>query len=132
MRTSQSGGGAAVAAENHIANGGGDLRIDAALKPETLEGLFNKLVAEWRQSMTPATTLASLLAHPAYNRIIGMGLLSSNAIVPLILKDLSSHPRQWFQALHEITGEDPVPAEATTFEEFRQAWLSWGRERSLF
>src|SRR5687767_8954830 len=70
-----------------------DRVVEPVPRQQTLETLFNSLVAEWRQSLTPSTTLSSLLAHPAYNRIIGMGLLSSNAVVPLILKDLSIHPR---------------------------------------
>jgi hypothetical protein len=127
MRTGQSQRSTAFAAESHVKNGGKNVPV----KRDSVECLFESLVDEWRQSVTPATTLSTLLAHPAYNRIIGMGLLSSSTVVPLILKDLSSHPRQWFQALQEITGDDPVPSEATSFEEFRQAWLSWGRDRHL-
>lgn len=96
-----------------------------------LEADFAMLVDEWRQSIRPKTTLTSLLSHPAYLSIIRMGLAARDPVVRLILTDLAANPRQWFQALQEITGEDPVPPGAATFEEFRRAWLNWGRDRGL-
>lgn len=113
------------------AGGAAGVGLDGVLSPAALEREFEALVAEWRDSVHPATTLKTLLAHPAYNRTIGMGLVARAAVASLILRDLSSHPRQWFQALQAITREDPVPDGATTFEEFRRAWLEWGRSREL-
>jgi hypothetical protein len=114
--------------------GHGGQQVDASPSPparSSLEERFQALVTEWRQSTNPRTTLADLLSHPAYNRIIGMGLAAREPVARLILRDLAAHPRHWFHALEEIGGEDPVPEDATTFEEFRRAWLSWGRGKGL-
>lgn len=51
-------------------------------------------------------------------------------VIPLILKDLQESDAAWFQALREITGNHPVPAESCgKLREVTNAWLNWGRER---
>lgn len=45
--------------------------------------------------------------NSAYQEIIGMG----EFVIPLLLRELERKPAQWFMALSEITGVDPVPLE---------------------
>lgn len=68
------------------------------------------------------------MEHPAYRQIIGLG----PAVLPLLLRDLRETGRFWFPALHAITGENPVPDEATgDVRRMTEAWLEWGRQKGL-
>lgn len=97
----------------------------------SVETQFNALLEEWLAYRRPSRNLAEMLAHPAYQRIIGMGLVAPYPVVQLILRDLCQRERYWFDALYQIVNDDPVPADATTFEEFRIAWLEWGKAKGL-
>ena len=44
-----------------------------------------------------------LVLYKAYQAIISPGL----PVAPLLLRELKTHPRQWFWAPHAITGENP-------------------------
>ena len=86
--------------------------------------LFCALAAQWRAETKYLSSVSKMVRHPAYQRIIGLGL----PVVPLILEDLRQHGDHWLVALHRITGEDPAPPDAT-FGEAVQAWLQWGRQK---
>jgi hypothetical protein len=66
----------------------------------------------------------TIVLHPAYQRIIGLGY----PVVPLILRELQERPSHWFAALSAITGEDPADPNAD-FNGRVRAWLAWGRDR---
>jgi len=67
-----------------------------------------------------------MVMHPAYQRIIATG----ERIIPLILEELREHGGEWYWALRTITGESPVPPEASGRRRLiKEAWLDWGRER---
>ncbi len=67
-----------------------------------------------------------ILNHPAYFRLIGLGLQA----LPLIFRDLSAGGGPWFVALEAITGENPVPPEHTkNIRTMRQDWLDWAKAR---
>jgi hypothetical protein len=69
-----------------------------------------------------------MVAHPAYQAIIGLGA----PVVPLLLQDLAREPAHWFEALKAITGEDPVrPEDWGRVRAMAAAWLAWGRSRGL-
>jgi len=56
-------------------------------------------------------------------------MMGERAIRPILLQ-LRRKPEHWFYALHEITGENPVPAEAEgRLDQMTAAWLRWGKER---
>ena len=62
--------------------------------------------------------------HPAYQEIINMG----QPAVPLILERMKSSGGHWFEALHEITGADPVdPKDCGDVAAMQKSWLDWGK-----
>lgn len=94
--------------------------------PDQTRAQFEKLAQDWHQATRFVSSLTDMIAHPAYQRIIGMGF----AVVPLILERLRLEPDHWFWALKSITGEDPVPAEARgDVTAMGAAWLAWGRRQ---
>jgi hypothetical protein len=91
-----------------------------------LQRTFSALADEWRRETAPLSSVTSLVLHPAYQRIIGMG----RAALPLILAELSRQPDHWFWALRAITGENPVTEEdAGDLRRMRDAWLRLAGQR---
>ncbi len=97
-----------------------------AQSAETLEERFRRLATAWRQ-VAPSHPHSPLqYDHPVYQEILGLG----QAVVPLLLRALVEYPRDWFWALHVLTGADPVgPEERGNLTGMREAWLRWGREK---
>lgn len=87
------------------------------------EEIFQNLADQWRKDTRHISSLSKMAVHPAYQRIIGMGM----AVVPFILKELQQRGGHWLWALHAITGEDPAPVDAN-FPDAVQAWLEWGKQ----
>src|SRR2546427_853631 len=71
------------------------------------ERLFHKLAEQWRKETAHLSLVIKKVTHPAYQRIIGLGLDA----VPLILCELQRRPSNWFWALKAITGVDPAQSE---------------------
>ena len=91
-----------------------------------LEAEFTRLADEWRGERGPSSSIAKLVLHPAYQRIIGLGLPA----VPLILRELERQPDHWFWALRAITGENPVPTEhAGDLAAMSDDWLKWASQK---
>lgn len=89
-----------------------------------LEQKFQRLAEQWRRETRYVSSIIKRSMHPAYQKIIGMGL----AALPFILRDLEQTRDHWLWALYVITEEDPAPEEAT-FDEVVEAWLDWGQQR---
>jgi hypothetical protein len=90
--------------------------------------LFDKLVAQWKGDTSFASSTTDMFRHPAYRAIIGMG----QVVVPLLLRELGREPDQWFHALKEITGADPVPiAQRGNLRQMTEAWIRWGRSHGV-
>jgi len=86
---------------------------------------FLIFASQWKHDTLFESSPWRMAAHPAYQRIIGMGWRA----VPLILQQLRGEADFWFEALVAITGEQPVPPEhAGNMEAMREDWLCWGRE----
>jgi hypothetical protein len=99
-----------------------------ALDPASLAVRFQALADQWKTDTAYLSSSTAIVAHPAYQAIIALG----NAAVPMILRDLEHEPVHWFEALHAITGENPVSrSDWGNIPAMRAAWLSWGRERGL-
>lgn len=93
-----------------------------------LEAQLQVLAAQWKADTALLSSTTAMVAHPAYQAIIALG----PPVVPLLLRDLEREPAHWFEALHAITGEDPVPREAWgKTGAMAAAWLGWGRSRGL-
>jgi hypothetical protein len=89
---------------------------------------FAELAAAWRKDTELTSSLTDMFAHPAYQRIIGMGA----AALPMIFRELANEPDYWFGALPAITGCDPVPpAHRGDLQRMAADWLACGRTRGL-
>lgn len=87
---------------------------------------FMMLASLWKKDNLFESSPWRMAAHPAYQRIIGMG----RPVVPIILQQLAREADFWFEALAAITDEQPVPPEHEgDIEAMRQDWLCWGREQ---
>lgn len=93
---------------------------------ETVEEKFRRLASAWRAETPYVSASSDLVAHPAFQEIIGMG----SVVIPLLLRELESRTGHWHRALRLITGPDPVPpADRGNIEKAAEAWLRWGKER---
>jgi hypothetical protein len=89
---------------------------------------FAELADEWHEDTDLLSSPLQKALHPAYLKIINLGA----STVPFILRDLSRRGGQWYIALAAITGEQPETTSATpTTQEFKNAWLEWGRDRHI-
>jgi hypothetical protein len=87
---------------------------------------FETLVAEWKSTRAPSSSVSQLAMHPAYQQIIGLG----PDVLPLIFRELTVAPAQWFWALRALTGENPVDeAHRGDIPKMTADWLGWGKQQ---
>ena len=91
-----------------------------------LEKRFNELHTLWDRDTAVLSNVNTIVSHPAYQEIIGMGWDA----VPLIIDRLRVNTDHWFTALVEITGEDHA-AGAETMGDAAQLWISWYDNRDF-
>jgi len=93
-----------------------------------LEVEYEMQAAEWKRDTRFCSSPEIASAHPAYQRIIGMG----QDVVPFILQEIKTEPGLWFDALTAITGEQPVSeANAGDIEAMCADWIAWGRRNGF-
>ena len=98
----------------------------AAGPPESLEDKFRRLAATWLAETAYVSSSSDLVARPAFQEIVGMGL----PVIPLLLRELENRTGHWHRALRRITGADPVPpADRGNIDRAAEAWLRWGKEQ---
>ncbi|HLF08020.1 MAG TPA: hypothetical protein VI789_01540 [Dehalococcoidia bacterium] len=57
-----------------------------------------------------------------------LGQDSPHIVITSILEDLRERGGDWYDALEEISGTDPIPGSVTgDIREIKAAWLDWGR-----
>jgi hypothetical protein len=84
------------------------------------------LAEEWILRLGQSSNPDTLMAHPAFQSLVAIGWDA----VPQLLREVESRPSLLVWALHEITGENPVPPSAGgRFREMATAWAQWGRRR---
>lgn len=89
---------------------------------------FDTLADEWLGDTRYESRVQSMILHPSYQRIIGMG----DRALPLILKRMAREPGHWFPALHALTTDRPVPpSDDGDLNAMTRGWLQWGRKRQL-
>ena len=99
--------------------------VHAVAPIESVEYRFRKLEAVWEAETMFLSDAQKIIAHPAFQEIIGLG----EAVIPFMLRDLEKEPRQWVWALARITGENPLrPEDGCDSRKMAEAWLRWGRE----
>src|SRR5712692_351154 len=98
----------------------------ATQPPERIEEKFQRLAAVWRAETAYVSSSSDLVAHAAFQEIVGMG----PAVIPLLLAELEKRTGHWHRALRRITGADPVPPAARgNIGKTAEAWLRWGKEQ---
>lgn len=103
-------------------------RYPVTRRPLSEAEKFHSLAETWRNDVRLTSSLTDMILHPAYQRIIGMGV----AAIPFLLRELERKPDHWFWALTAITGADPVSAEDRgKLRKMADAWLRWGKEQGL-
>lgn len=118
----------AVGHESNFINNEVKRSVDHYLIPTTTqraypETRFLKLKEEWEAGTAHLSSITEIAMHPAYQQIIGMGLIA----MPFILNEMKKKPGHWFWALKSITGEDPVPPEQRgRIKQMTETWLRWG------
>ncbi len=85
---------------------------------------FEQMKRQLEADLQFNSSTTAMFQHPAYRQIVRMGYVA----VPLLLRELKREPNQWFRALRDITGADPVPiAHRGRLQEMSEDWLRWGR-----
>lgn len=87
---------------------------------DELYDLFEELAEEWIGQTTTWASPTRRFAHPAYQKVIGLG----PRVVPHILERLVNDPDEWFWALAAITRFEMPHHD--NFDDARHAWLNWG------
>ncbi|MCZ6918292.1 MAG: hypothetical protein O7I93_16070 [Gemmatimonadetes bacterium] len=88
----------------------------------SLQEEFHELVTTWRENTQFQSSITAMVADRAYLHIVAMG----TSVVPLILRELSERPDQWFWALSALTQADPVrQAHRGQIGKMRDDWLRW-------
>jgi hypothetical protein len=93
-------------------------------KSSEIHSQFRRLTREWIWGTEKHSNLLKIVTHPAYQQIIAMG----PAVIPEILRAMTSGPGHWFWALRALTqGVDPAEG-LNTMQAATDAWIKWGRE----
>ena len=93
---------------------------------ESVEEKFRRLAAVWTSETAYVSSTSDLVAHPAFQEIVGMG----PAVIPLLLRELEKGAGHWHRALRRVAGVDPVaPADRGNLPKSAEAWLRWGKEQ---
>jgi hypothetical protein len=86
---------------------------------------FADLVKRWQSETSHWSSVGKRLRHPAYQSIIELG----PSVVALLLGQLSTDQDDWFHALTELTGQQPVPQKHFgDVEKVTAAWINWGKD----
>ena len=84
---------------------------------------FEELANRWEKETFFLSRSDRAIAHPVHQEIVNLG----RPVVPLILERMRSQGGHWFEALQQITGEDPVsPADYGNIAAMQNSWLQWG------
>src|SRR5262245_28081969 len=93
---------------------------------ESTEQRFQQLAAVWLAETAYVSSSSDLVAHPAFQEIVGMGPV----VIPLLLRELQNGSGPWHRALRRTTGANPVPlADQGNLDKATAAWLEWGKEQ---
>lgn len=88
---------------------------------------FLSLLKEWKDETGFLSSIHKMKEHVAFKEIVSMG----PKIIPLILNKLQSNEGGFiFEALKEITGENPIKKEHRGYViKMQQDWINWGIEK---
>lgn len=90
-----------------------------------VDSIFKEYYGKW-YSETKYLSSPKMFENKHYRNIISLGII----VVPSIIKKLKEEPAHLFEALVEITGQDPVPeSHWGDAEQMAQDWISWWEKR---
>lgn len=104
--------------------------VDSSI-PTSLKAInelpFRTLAEQWTRETSGFPRVKDRIKHPAYLKIINLG----ECVIPYILTELKNdEPDHWFEALYQITHNDPIPPEDRgNVRKMADAWIRWGRQR---
>jgi len=84
----------------------------------------HNMLNEWREESFLMSSSADAFALRSYRKIVVLG----KAVIPILLEELQMSGDHFDQALHEITGANPVSSkDAGNMSKVIMAWINWGR-----
>jgi len=86
---------------------------------------FKALADAWHTETDFLSSPTRRKSHKAYRKILSMGILA----IPYILRDLNERGGDWYEALVDITGANPVtPGIQGNVPAMKKAWTEWGHQ----
>ena len=91
-----------------------------------IERHFESLYNKWRQDTVFVSSVSTIVLHPDYQKIIGLGKVA----LPYLLIKLRDEDAMCFHALTAISGSDPVDETSIgDFSALKEKWLFWGKQK---
>lgn len=84
---------------------------------------FNRLAAQWQlETRRFRGDMPRVVASPSYRQVVAGGA----AVVPFLIEQLRQGQYNWFAALKEITGKNPVRrANMKSRRKAAKDWIAW-------
>ena len=90
-------------------------------KIKSIDKIFNENYNKWYEG-TKYLSSSKIYDNEYYRNIVSLGVY----VIPCIIEKLKESPVQLFEALAEITGEDPVPENHWgDMEKMAEDWINW-------
>ena len=91
----------------------------------TIDDIFNELYTDWYEEVKYISS-PRMYDNRHYQNIISLGIY----VLPCIMSKLKTAPEHLFEALTQITGEDPVPkTHWGDTEQMTEDWFTWWKNR---
>ncbi len=88
---------------------------------------FIQLSELWKKETSMVSNPKEILSNISYRTIV-----SNKENLPFIFNDLKENGGEWFQALEEMTGQDPIdPVSYGDYERIRYVWIKWGEQNGF-
>jgi hypothetical protein len=89
---------------------------------------FYSVYGAWKADTAHLSSIDAAVQSDHFKELVALG----DKVVPLIVYELKKAPSFIFLALHEITGENPVPPSARgKVREMANAWISWAENTQI-
>ena len=87
---------------------------------------FLRLRDQWKKETMFASSSTVIYRNDAYQKIIGLGIRS----IPWIIRDLKKTNAHWFNALFNITGENPINHNHSgVVPKMAEDWIKWAEKK---
>jgi len=101
-------------------------RVSKTDKPKPIDVIFDEYYDKW-YSETKYMSSPKMFENKHYKAIISLG----DSVVPSIIRKLKKTPTHLFEALVEITGQDPIPENHWgDIGQMAQDWINWWEEKN--